>query len=400
MKPLLILVMLVLLPGCAKPPVAGEHTVIASNSTAESTMTTSGHPQAPSSSSSPTSSPGHPSGSPAANQTEPTPAARPWSLAQDGWAPVAEAKVFSGVQVLSYHGDCSVNYVFTDPNATRVFVGTAAHCAAPAASNANGGPATSDYCANLPSPDADQVQQRQAFFGPALQWASPDNSTGLTKTDAVGHYVYNSNLAMAHNETVAHKCLENDFALIEVDAAYLRLINPSTEHWGGIKGPVAAAGIPAPGSKAYTVGGTIYRTTTGVQKTYVPGPAPQELTRAREGYFATYGGIAGGSDATTAVFDGGCLGGDSGSPVLDAAGHPFGVVERSTSAGSPCVLSYLQPMLDYMFSHRGCAWCLPNDIPALHLIEGTETFKPGPLPDAPQPAVCTIPVVGPAMCNG
>ncbi|HUR62416.1 MAG TPA: hypothetical protein VM286_08660 [Candidatus Thermoplasmatota archaeon] len=171
-------------------------------------------------------------------------------------------------------------------------------------------------------------------------------------------------------------CLENDFAVMEVDAAYLHLVNPSTDHWGGVTGAVAAASPPAAMAKAYTVGGTWPYRQTG--SGYAQGPPVLEQTRPREGYFL---GPTTLSDAwtTTANFVGQCLGGDSGSPVLTSSGSPFGVVEASLPTGNNCRISYLKPMLDYMTSHRGCAWCLPDDV-QLVLQQGTEPFKGGVLP--------------------
>ena len=275
--------------------------------------------------------------------------------------------MYPGVQFISWNGDCTANFVFTNPNATRVFIGTAAHCAAL--------PKSGGDCAALadPAPADPTNDQRLAFFGPNLQWMNAAAAT------SVGHLVYNSNLAMKligeHN---VEACYENDFALIEVDP---HVVNPSLDHWGGPVAPTTST-HPVAGDHLYTVGGTIYRETApGVAGTV---PHVQEMTRPREG-------IATPSEAlpvdpyhlhwgSTAQFEGQCLGGDSGSPVVDAAGHALGVIERSIVViGSNCQFSYVGQMLDYAFTHRGCAWCLPNDIQDLIMQAGTETFTPGVL---------------------
>ena len=382
-KCLCAVALLSFLGGCASPPATVSHDdgLASPDAGATTAPTTTGHAApAPASSSSPSSSPAKPHpGQPPVNESAEKPTKRPWSLARDGWAPMASAKVFSGVQAESYHGGCTVNFVFTNPEATRVFVGTAAPCAAPAAENANGGPASSDYCANLSDPAAaDPVNdQHLAFFGPNLTWEPLDPNTAF-RADARGHLVYNSNLAMKElGESDGTTCLENDFAIIEVNAEDLHLVNPSTEHWGGITGAIAAPAAPALGAKAYTVGGTIYRTRTGIQYTYGL-PAPQEATRAREGYFL--GDMTLRDEwTTTANFVGQCLGGDSGSPILTGTGAPFGVMEAALPEGNMCRISYLQPMLDYALTHRGCSWCLPDDV-SLVLQNGTEPFKAGLLP--------------------
>ncbi len=276
--------------------------------------------------------------------------------------------MYPGVQFISWNGGCTANFVFTNPNATRVFIGTAAHCAAL--------PNSGGDCAALtgPAPVDPANDQRLAFFGPDLQWMD------YAKARSVGHYVYNSNLAMKQlGEHNVEACYENDFALIEVDP---HVTNPSLDHWGGPVLPMTRT-APSMGDHLYTVGGTIYRETPPIVSGIVP--PVQEMTRPREG-FATPTEtlpvdprhLAWGS---TAQFVGQCLGGDSGSPVVDAAGHALGVVERSIQViGSNCEFSYVGQMLDYALTHRGCAWCLPNDIPELVLQTGTETFTPGVLP--------------------
>lgn len=347
------MVIALMLAGCAGAPAQTPGDVVADGPASEASATSgSTATRAPTHPGQPATQPGNaspPAETPADNWT---PAPKPWRLDRDGWAPVGEALIYPGVQVMSYHGGCTVNFVFTNLQGTRAFVGTAAHCASPP-----GG----FTCAELTAPESDE--QRLAFFGPDLAWKDPSY--------AAGSYVYNSNLAMYGAETDENACYENDFAVIEVDP---RITNPSLEVWGG---PVApSTDHVGAGAKLYTVGGTIYRNTPST----VPVPV-LELTRAREGYTTpTVGGVDP-AWGVFAQFAGQCLGGDSGSPVLDGQGHPVGIVEGSVQVvGANCRITYLNRVLDYANSHRGCSWCLPNDV-TLVLAAGTETFTPGVLPD-------------------
>jgi hypothetical protein len=188
--------------------------------------------------------------------------------------------------------------------------------------------------------------------------------------------VYVSTLAMA-GETSAETCRYNDFAVIELDPQFLALANPSLQAWGGpVGGPIPAAN-PAMMAKAYTVGGTLYRSQTVAERT-AGVPQFREATRPREGWFRAFDSSQFGAYHTSAEFAGLCLGGDSGSPVLDAQGHPLGIVEQSLQ-GTSCRISYLEPMLAYAESHRGCDWCLPDDV-SLVFQSGTEAFTGGLLP--------------------
>lgn len=312
-------------------------------------------------------SPSGPAASPPPNETKVKEPPRnwtsePWSLARDGWASVEEAVVFPGVQVMSYNGGCTVNFVFTDPNGTTVYVGTSAHCAAHPR-DLKEDPGNPDYCSFLEPPKG--PDQFLAFFGPALTWEG-DGSV----PDATGKYVYNSNLVMYGNETDATTCLENDFALIEVDAEWRHLVNPSLDHWGGPTG-LRPAGEPGFAEKAYTVGGTIYRTGTPLQQ---PVPPVQEASRPREGYFDKPPNWVPSPWSTTVDFVGQCLGGDSGSPILDKDGKAFAVMEAAIPTGNHCRVSYLEPMLAYMETKTGLEVVLQL---------GTETFVPGVLPEVP-----------------
>lgn len=314
-----------------------------------------------------TPSPTSSSSTTAATQAPPPPAppgrnwtTDPWSLAKDGWAPAAEAVIFPGVQVQSFNGGCTVNFVFTDPNGTTVYVGTSAHCAAHPRELSED-PGNPDYCSFLEPPKGQE--QLVAYFDMWADWPSDPEAPA-------GTYVYNSNMAMYGNETDARTCLENDFALIEVAPEWRHLVNPSVDHWGGPTG-LRPGGEPAFGEKAYTVGGTLYRTGTPAQQ---PVPPVQETTRPREGFFDHPLIWAESPWSTEADFVGQCLGGDSGSAILDKEGKAFAVMEAAVPTGNHCRVSYLEPMLEYMSEKTGRAVVLQL---------GTESFESGILPEVP-----------------
>lgn len=107
----------------------------------------------------------------------------------------------------------------------------------------------------------------------------------------------------------------NDLGLVELDVASYATANASLPSWGG-PSPGVAAGTP--GDVVYTVGASSYRGGTG-------------LPDARAGVLASSG-----QWSATAQFTTTTPAGDSGSPVLDAQGRPFGlVIARAVTAASP-----------------------------------------------------------------
>lgn len=326
------------------------------SSTAPATAASPSSPR-PSSSSSPSSTPPAPSPPLEAGRNW---TSEPWSLEKDGWAPVGEAVIYPGVQVRSFSGNCSVNFVFTDPNGTTVYVGTSAHCVAHPR-DLSEEPGNPDYCSFLEPPQG--PDQMAAVFGLWSDWPTDPEAP-------FGTYAYVSNLIMYGNETEPVTCLENDFALIEVAPEWRHLVNPSLDHWGGPMG-LRPAGTPPLGEKAYTVGGTIYRTGAPIQQ---PAPPVQEATRPREGFF-DHPPIWYESPWSTEVdFIGQCLGGDSGSPILDKDGNAFAVMEAALPTGNSCRVSYLEPMLEYMTAKTGLEVVLQL---------GTEPFTGGLIPGGP-----------------
>ena len=298
----------------------------------------------------------------ASNETglEPT---RPWSLAADGWADFASAKVYPGQMVLSYHGGCTTNFVFTNTNGTRVFVGTAAHCAA-TKQDADTSQLEVDPCALIDPPET-EPERRQVFFGNNLTWNDP------AVADAVGHYVYNSWWQMYGNETDTAACAWNDFALIEVNPQYLWFVNPSLESWGGPTGLHGHLDPTGDNAQIYTVGGTWMRDTS---ETAVGTPFnPLYFTRPRTGVAMPVYDLqfAGKEWSFNGYFDAGCIPGDSGSPVLFEDGTAIGVVIAVTGKAARCSISYLDVMVQYAIDKTGLD---------LVLHTGTQQFTGGIYP--------------------
>jgi hypothetical protein len=281
-----------------------------------------------------------------------------WSLAKDGWAPIEEARIFPGVQVLSWHGDCTANFVFTDPNGTTVYIGTAAHCGVDANNSPdNAGQSQCDKTRISTDPEASL-----AFFGDNLTWGN--------MSEPHGHYVYNSWIQMDQaGEEDGVRCVYNDFALIEVAAQFRHLVNPSVQGWGG---PVGNLSLQEAG-KLYTTGGTIFRTSPRLQD-WAGIPPAQEWTRAREGYVNPHrvGPPEAGNWSGSGYFPGLCLPGDSGSPVLGADGAALGVVHAIVAGNAlGCEFVLVNAALAYMAQHVS--------LPVVR-HDGTEPFQGGVLP--------------------
>jgi hypothetical protein len=228
---------------------------------------------------------------------------------------------------------CTGNFAFADRRGRR-YVGYAAHCAG------RGGATDTDGC-----------RTRSLPLGTRVRFAT--GATAVTRGTTLGHgrLVYSSWRAMrAAGTRNANACAANDFALVRVDAADRRRVNPSVPFWGGPTG----LGRRAPAtSSVYSWGQSSLRPTT--------------LLSPKTGVSlgATYGGW--GMDVYT-VAPG--IPGDSGSGFLDAEGRAVGTL--STVAIAPLAgsngLGNLRRELAFARKHSG--------IEGLRLLHGRQPFSP------------------------
>jgi hypothetical protein len=248
------------------------------------------------------------------------------------WAPADRATITPGVQMYTKGAQCTGNFVFTD-NRDRVYVGYAAHCAGKGeATDTNG-------CDTASQP-----------LGTRVRFAEGGSLAGGGETVGRGRLAYSSWSTMRSLGTKGAACDFNDFALVRVDRAAERKVNPSVPFWGG---PVAVrtAGLDA-GSDVFSYGNSSLR---GGATALSPkrGLAVQEHPSgwSHDVYTATPG-----------------IPGDSGSGFLDADGKAFGTLSTVAVAPLPGSngVSDLHKELQFAKRHAG--------IPGLRLVPGTEPF--------------------------
>lgn len=298
-----------------------------------------------SNSGSPTAAPGHPSNTstptaapkPDDNQTvsdnKTTPEPQSWKLDRDGWASLESATLRPGSRVGNTDSpSCTANFLFTNPQGTKAYIGTAAHC--------------TDTPDDDPSCD-DQfpvLTKDSVAFAPLYQPTGAQPVPAPPASTEIGRFVYSSFVAMMDaGEDDGFWCAFNDFALIELNDNATRAANPAMWHYGG---PTALATAEASvGDLVHTFGGTALRN------------HPADATRPRDGVVVpSERTLTGGGWGLTfhVAMPGACIGGDSGSPLTTEDGLALGVVTRSAAGASPsCVNAYLAPMLDYMATHGG-----------------------------------------------
>lgn len=249
--------------------------------------------------------------------------------AQPQWAPAGTATIHPGVQTVTGGGQCTANFVFSDP-AGDVYLGQAAHC------SATGDATETDGC-------------RAA----SLPLGTPVDIQGASQP---GTLVYNSWSAMqAAGETDANTCQFNDFALVRVHPSDVGRVNPSIPHWGGptglnTTGTTAGETVYSYGNSSLRLGLTVLGPKTGLSLGDTGGGWSHDV------YTATPG-----------------IPGDSGSAFLDSDGSALGVLSTLQVlplAGSNGV-GNLQRELAYLSSHGG---------PDVSLALGTEAFDPSRLP--------------------
>jgi hypothetical protein len=223
---------------------------------------------------------------------------------------------------------CTANFVFT--RRSEVFLGYAAHCAGLGAAT------DTDGCTTESLPLGTKVE---------IEGASRP-----------GVLVYSSWAAMQRaGERRPEACANNDFALVRVDPADVRRVNPTVPHWGGPTG-LNREGNPS-GASVYTYGSSSLR--LGVTAL-----SPKSGT--------SVGTDSGGwSHPVYTVTPG--IPGDSGSGLLDASGRATGVLSTVNVTPLPASNSFgdLQ---------RSLAYARVHGMGSVVLATGTEAFDPDQLP--------------------
>ncbi|MGH9137222.1 MAG: serine protease [Acidimicrobiales bacterium] len=246
------------------------------------------------------------------------------------WAPVDQATIRPGVQLVSPSGQCTANFIYSD--GTDVYIGFAAHCVSTgAATDTNG-------CTAGTLPLGTEVE--------------------IVGAGTTGTLAYSSWITMQSvGETDEDACAYNDLGLVQIDAADVALVNPSIPHWGGPTG-VNSSGIPA-GQTVYSYGNSSLR--LGIEN----------LSPKTGVSLGTSGG--GWTHPTYTVSPG--IPGDSGSALLDSTGRAAGVL--STLAIAPLAgsnnYSDVNSALGYMRAAH-------TNLDAVQVVAGTEAFNPNQLP--------------------
>jgi hypothetical protein len=244
------------------------------------------------------------------------------------WAPASSATIHPGVQLLTKGAQCTANFIFTD--ATHVFLGQAAHC------SGTGGNTQSDGCTS-----------------PSLPLGTPVTIPGASHP---GTIVYSSWLTMQSlKETDPSVCQYNDLALIELDPADVRSVNPSIPIWGGPTGLVTT-GTTA-GEQVYAYG----HSKLGMGVSLLSPKQGVSLGDSGNGW----------SHAVMTLSPG--IPGDSGSAYLDAQGRALGVLSTLELAPLPASngVGDLAHELTYLHTHSGFT--------GVQLAMGTEPFAASPL---------------------
>jgi hypothetical protein len=250
--------------------------------------------------------------------------APPAADAASDWAPVDDASIMPGVQMVTEGGQCTANFVFTD--GAEVYLGYAAHCAGTGGSTATNG------CEAGTLPTGTEVD---------IEGASRPGTLAYSSWETM----------QARGENDANTCQYNDFALVAVHPDDHGSVNPTIPFWGG---PDALGDSTASGEKVYTYGNSSLR--LGI-----------DLLKPKEGY--SLGQEAHGWNHPVYTATPG-IPGDSGSAFLDSTGNAVGSL--STLAIAPLAgsngVTDLALALDYANTHGGVSAQLAN---------GTEAFGGG-----------------------
>lgn len=273
-----------------------------------------------------------------ADKATPDPGTSPMTVAAADagvrWASRANSQIAPGTQVYTGDGQCTANFVFID-KLRNVFVGQAAHCAARGSSEETNG------CR------ADSLP-----LGTAITFRRGGSPVSAGDLVGRGRLVYSSWITMQQrNESDSAVCSHNDFALVKVDARYLKLVNPSLPFWGGPT-DLSTSGS-ASGDEVFSYGNSSLR-------------AGLAALSPQQGVIESADpAVRGWAHTTTSPRPG--IPGDSGSAYLDANGRALGTLSTlGLSIPITNTIGDLNHELTYARAHSG----LDN----LRLVLGTEPF--------------------------
>ncbi len=252
------------------------------------------------------------------------------------WTPAAKATITPGVMAYTDGAQCTTNFVFTDA-AGSVYLGYAAHCAGTGEATDTNGCAVSSLPLDTP-----------VSFARGGSVASSGSRLGG------GTLAYSSWHTMNEIGTSdGPTCEYNDFALVKVDSADVREVNPSVPFFGGPTG-MDTNGMKA-GDRLFSYGNSSLRA----------GLAP--LSPKYGLGFSDAAADQGWSHSLYSLTPG--IPGDSGSGFMSAGGKAVGVL--STVVITPLPLSNnigdLAKELAFAQKHSG--------IPGLRLAKGTVAFR-------------------------
>ncbi|RYP82496.1 hypothetical protein EKO23_21685 [Nocardioides guangzhouensis] len=232
---------------------------------------------------------------------------------------------------------CSGNFVFTDAR-DRVYVGYAAHCAGL-------GEAT----------DTNGCRARSVPLGTRVRFAAHMTLVSPGTTHGYGRLAYSSWRNMRQRRlTGGARCTYNDFALVRVEAHYVRHVNPSLPWWGGPTG--LGPGRLGQGDRVVGHG------SSGLRAGLSPLGPKTGTSLGQSGGGWTH-------DVYTATPG---VPGDSGSGYLDGQGRALGVLSTVEVAPLPGSngIGDLRRELRYAQHWSG--------IRGLRLVLGTRPFSPVP----------------------
>jgi hypothetical protein len=245
------------------------------------------------------------------------------AAAEPAWAPASSATIRPGVQTVTEgSGQCTSNFVLYD--SANVYLGQAAHCSG-----------------------TGQATETNGCDAESLPLGTRVEVEGARRP---GTLAYNSWLSMQQTgERDEEACAYNDFALVRLDPADARRVNPSIPRFGGPTG----VGAASTGQQVYTYGNSSLR--LGVR--YLS-PKNGVLLESSPGgwshtvYTATPG-----------------IPGDSGSAFLNASGRALGTLSTLNILPTPGG----NGVGDF---GKELAYARAHGFAGLRLANGTQRFRP------------------------
>jgi hypothetical protein len=294
-------------------------------------------------------------------------------------APGGSSTIGPGVQILTpvpgrpgEYAQCTANFVFRSVSYTyravrfrtatgalasrtvrvahrHVYIGMAAHCVGAASNSDTSTNGCDASTGSLPLGTTVYFYQGVSGGSSLLGLVSVSNGSNGHRIGS-GVLRYSSWVAMKRAHTTnAATCSYNDLALVEVNAAYLRLVNPTVPFFGG---PTKLAALPGAGASIYTVGNSSLRGT-------------ERSTSGTVNSHSTW------SDLVTTSDPG--VPGDSGSGYMNSAGQAVGVLS-TLDCSDPLCLTGKQNGIGSLLSE--VAFARTHGIATLVLTPGTAAFNP------------------------